>query len=324
MLVGLAAIVMVQRQSIWAAAAFGIFSGCLALTKALAFPVFFIAAPLAGLLVWSAARQGKRALLLVAISAVAFGAVVGPWMLRQGKFGHSISNPARGMIVLYYRMLINEMPSATYRASFYVWSPPEVRTMLEHLFGFGPADLEKGGAGQSLNRESTSFRKANARAQRAGRPDLTYTYVSRVFAEWTRRSEEFAARGVRSASRVAAASMLKEAKQRILSKPAAHLAATLPLAWQGLWVENAPYWLAPFLTLSLPLFMLWAIMARRPDAFAFAMVPLGFYLAYLLATHMIPRYVTPVVPAMIVCLVVLVYVAATSLYRRPESKTAAG
>jgi hypothetical protein len=39
---------------------------------------------------------------------------------------------------------------------------------------------------------------------------------------------------------------------------------------------------------------------------------------------MIPRYVTPVVPAMIVCLVVLVYVAATSLYRRPESKTAAG
>jgi hypothetical protein len=41
---------------------------------------------------------------------------------------------------------------------------------------------------------------------------------------------------------------------------------------------------------------------------------------YSLATHMIPRYVTPIVPVMIVCLVVLTYVAATGLYRRWETK----
>ena len=99
--------------------------------------------------------------------------------------------------------------------------------------------------------------------------------------------------------------MLAEARRRILDNPGAHVAAMLPLAWYGLWVDNAPYWLAPLLTLSLPLFMLWAIFARRPDAFAFGLVPLGFYLIYLLATNMLARYATPIIPATYVCLVVL-------------------
>ena len=66
--------------------------------------------------------------------------------------------------------------------------------------------------------------------------------------------------------------------------------------------------------------LVWAMFARRPEAFAFGAIPLGFYLMYSLATHMIPRYVTPIVPVMIVCLVVLTYVAATGLYRRWETK----
>jgi hypothetical protein len=324
MLTSVAAIVVAQRQTLWGGTAFGVLFGGLALTKAIALPIFFVAGPLLGLLAWIGRREWKRATLLLALSIAAFAATVGPWMTRSAATGYSVVDDRRGAEILYYRMLIDEMPPETYRAAFYVWAPPQVRPALEKLFGFTPADIEKGGAGQWLNRApKTSFFHSDREAQKLGRPDLASTYSWKLRAEHAKRWRELAANGVPHAQGKATRSMLDEAKERILGNLSGHFAALAPLAWQGMWVDNAPYWLSPLLTLSLPILLIWAAFAGRPDAFAFGMVPFGFFAVYLLATHNLPRYVTPVVPAMYVSFVVLAYVALVYGCRRWKRRAAA-
>ena len=250
----------------------------------------------------------KNLIMGVCTALLFFAAVVGPWVFRNDRNFDDPSIAMRGGRVLYYRAMLNNMPADTYRASFYIWSPPPVQNIMEKYLGFSRKDLEKGGAAQWLNRsKSTSFAKDDQKAQKAGRPDLASTYIFKLRAEYVKRVREYAEQGATSPGRSASSSMQSDAIHSILNHPEKYILSFLPLAWQGAWLSNAPWWAGPFLVLSLPAFFVVEVLLRRRwDTAAFAIVPLGFYGIYLAASHMLPRYIEPLTPLYIVSMTGLI------------------
>ena len=317
LLCSLSAVYWVHRPSVWAGLAFGVAMGTLALTKAVGATIFWPALLLVALAVWLHAGNKKQLAVATLGAVLAFGGITGAWMLRNAHYFDDPSIAMRGGRVLYYRMLIDQMPPETYRAAFYVWAPGPVQRFLADQYGFSKADLEKGGAGQWLNRsKSTTFFPTDKKAASAGRPDDASTYVYQLRAEYNKRKREFNAAGVADEGRATASSMQRDALAYIKNNPGAHVAAMAPLAWQAAWLSNLPWWAGPFMTLCLPLAFVVALARRRWDMAAFTVVPLGFYGVYLFASHMLPRYIEPLVPAFFVCLVTTLAIVGQSMAQR--------
>lgn len=305
-----------KRDFIWAGL-FGFSFGFLALAKAVGFSIFVPSLILILLLSFLKEKNFKKTLAFAVISTSCFIFVVGPWLLRNNYYFDDPSIAMRGGRVLYYRMLINEMPEETYRASFYAWAPRPVKAVMSDLYGFSASDLEAGGAGQWLNRsKQASFYPQDVKAQKSGKPELASTYISRLRAEYNKRTKGFRKDGAVSPGRSAADSMQRDAVRGIRSNPGAHLAAMLPLAWQGFWMSNVVWWAGPVITLSLFFLFGFSVLSSRWSVAGACVVPLGFYGIYLAATHMLPRYVEPLAPAMIVALVCSVYFLLAPLLRR--------
>ncbi|APH71462.1 hypothetical protein [Aquibium oceanicum] len=315
-----AAFWMVRIRSVLSAIAFGLAFGLLALTKAIAATVFLAALPLAVGLTWWASGDWRQAGKVLAAAFVAYAFIVGPWLVRNVAHFGEPSIAMRGSRVLLYRSMLNEMPAETYRASFYVWAPREIRPALGALFGFSNADMQKGGAGAALNRGPSDFMAEDREAERLGRPDLATSYLWKMRAEHrvlVQKIREEEGASVPVARILAEDRMKSQAAAMIRAHPVNHLTAMVPLFWRGLWIENAiVWWLGPIMVLALPgLFLLGAV-RRRPDVLAFTLAPMGVMGAYLVGTHNLPRYVEPLMPVMVCCLTALVYATVARAARR--------
>ncbi len=308
LLIGLSCIsFQVVRKKSWPwAVSLGAGLGLLALTKALALQIAVLALPLFGLLIWMHGSSIVTSLRIILIIAISFASVLGPWIIRNAILFDEPSIAQRAGRVLYYRSMLNEMPAETYRAAFYVWSPPPLKQILEHLAGFTPSDEEKGGAGQWLNRSNkTSFYETDRQADKEARPEIASTYIWKMRAEFRKLRNEFEAENHPDPIAAAFSVMQKEAWKRISANPGNHILAMVPLAWRGIWVSTAPTWMAPFLTLSFLAAWPLLLFRREWSGLAFLLIPSILWASYLTFTHNLPRYVEPLTPVMIVCATML-------------------
>lgn len=317
---------VVARDNVWWAVAAGVVLGLGALTKAIilyVMPVIVVALVL--LLRWRK-ESWRRALTQAGVCLLATAIVVAPWIARNAYVFGQPQIASRSGLVLYYRMLLDKMPADEYAASFYAWAPDTIKPAFESLFGYSPADLERGGVAQHLNRRSTSsFAKDDIAAEKGARPDLAVSYARQMGAEWRKRTRSLTRSDVFGASRRAEDDMGREAKSEILRMPFRHIGLFLPLFWQGMWVPNVPVWAAPILCFGLLGAFFLGLARRTLPLVAFTVPSIAIMSIYVAATHNIPRYTQPLVPVMIVCVAVLISIAIPWVRRQmSQSSIASG
>jgi hypothetical protein len=300
---------LVRTSRLRAAAVAGVCLGAVVLTKAAALYVALVLIPLlAASLVLFGLMPRRRALTVLAALAVAFAVTVAPWMIRNYiQFGDAAISQ-RGGVVLYTRALKDGMSNDEYWGTFYAYAPIELqRGIFESLLGFQRADLRPGGRYARLIR----YPPGEEELVLAGQVEGAVSFFGKAWATKVRLEQQMAATGRPKAE---ADRILQErATSMIKAAPGRHLALTLPFAWRGLWsfARDVPLSVVANLVAfaSLLAFPLVAIWRRRPDWFAFSLLPVGMYWIHALLTHFIPRYSEPLVPLALVSVLVLLHVA---------------
>ncbi len=283
---------LIRRLSYTSFALAGLTLSLLILTNA----VFLYAIGVAGLcLLYAALRSGdaRRAMVTGAILFVVTSSVLPlAWMTRNhfncGRFAIS----GRGGIVLLTRANYNMMNATEYMGTFFWWTPGHYvrETLLQDVFGRDA--VSPGGSLARINRDNESgyFRSAYAKQREIAEA----TGLAGFSFEMDRRLK-----------RIAVA--------KIKEHPFRHLAAILPFAYRGSFVELGlltpmalPYWLAAA-------FLLVQSFKKRHYEWLGLVLP-AFYLIgiHSLMTHNLPRYNSPAVPILAVASAVAVQL----LYRR--------
>ncbi|MFL6604118.1 MAG: hypothetical protein ACJ8R9_22700 [Steroidobacteraceae bacterium] len=275
----------------------GLLFGALTLIKA---AVMYVFIGTIGLLlcvfVLYRSRFELRALLRnLAIMILAFICTVGPWMLRNRVELGSFQVAQRAGVVLMVRAVKDLMTREEYVGAFYVWAPQRLQPLLGRLLGFGPADLQRGGRLQHLNRSPDSnFAADDIAAEQAGRPQDAIAYYRRGRAERIKLQHELVAAHVPN-TEVATDRLLQQRAMSIIkTHPLQHMAATVPFLWRGATVAF------PILALALVL----ATRRRRYDIALLALPAFGLVMFYALLSHFIPRYSVPVRPVLLALLVI--------------------
>jgi hypothetical protein len=188
------------------------------------------------------------------------------------------------------------MTREEYVGSFYVWAPRRLRGIVGSVLGFSPADLQRGGRLQRLNRDPDSdFAAADLAAERAGRPDQTVSLYRQARAERVKLEDALAAAGDPHAQPKADL-VLKQRAMGVIEKHLwQHLLMTVPLLWGG----------APFTFVVLLASLAVAVRQRRFDLGAVALPAFGVVMFYALLSHFIPRYADPVRPLAVALTLVL-------------------
>jgi hypothetical protein len=287
----------------------GVLFGCLTLIKAAMLYVFVaMVAILAVIHLVYARRAGlHRGLRYVALATLAFGCTVTPWMLRNRVELGTFQVAQRAGVVLWVRAVKDMMTPEEYLGSFYVWAPGKLQAQIGKLLGFGPADLQKGGRLQHLNRsENSDFAASDLEAERNGRPQDAVSYYRRARAERVRLGRELVSQGAPNPEVLADQLLQKKAIAVIREHPLRHLATTIPFAWRGAALA------LPMLLVGLAL----ALRSRRYDCALFVLPAFGLVMFYALLSHFIPRYSMPVRPVMLVLAVVAAKLVLDSIRER--------
>jgi hypothetical protein len=283
----------------WAGLCFGL----LALTKAAFLYVFvgFAAVLLAGAAFRLRGPDLRAGLARVAALALAFAAVVVPWMARNYVQLGEFQLAERGGVVLYLRALKNEMTADEYRGAIYFWAPKPLQPALKSLLGVSSSDLQRGGRLQRLNRlPEADFYRDDIAAWRAAKPDEAITFIRKALAEQLRLQRLAVANGESAES--ADAELQRRAVAMIAEAPARHLATTPLFLWRG------AFFPLPVLLAALAV----AVWRRDYGLGAFVLPALGTIAFFALFTHFLPRYAVPVLPTAVVTVVVLAWYAASS------------
>jgi hypothetical protein len=218
------------------------------------------------------------------VFVLAFFCVIAPWMYRNHVELGSFQLSQRAGVVLMYRALKDQMTPLEYKGSFYVWGPHSLQRPLGKLLGFTPADLRRGGRLQHINTSLDSdFAAEDIAAERAGRPDQTFTYYRQARAERTKIEMELDRAGHPQAELEGDDILKKHATTLILEHPWRHLALTIPFLWRGATL------VFPILVLALVL----GVRRRRLDLALFALPAFGLVMFYALFSHFIARYGVP-------------------------------
>ncbi len=275
----------------------GALFGVLTLIKAAVMYVFLGTAGLlvCACLLYRSRLDLKRGLAAIGIVIVSFACTVTPWMLRNWVSVGNFQVTQRGGVVLMVRALKDMMTPEEYIGAFYVWAPQTLQAPLGRLLGFSPADLQRGGRLQHLNRSPDSdFADADIRAEQAGRPQDAISYYRRGRAERIKLQHELDAAGVPNADVEADRILQQQAMSIIKAHPLKHLATTIPFLWRGATLAF------PLLLISLSL----SIRHRRHDIALLALPAFGLIMFYALLSHFIARYSVPVRPVLLALLVI--------------------
>jgi 4-amino-4-deoxy-L-arabinose transferase-like glycosyltransferase len=255
------------RPRRWASA--GLALAALTLTKAVFLPLAGLgllgaALRLAGRL--AGGRRGGAGALLA--FALAFALPVGGWMARNAAVGGEFAlTQARSGIALSTREVFNHLSLEQYLCAWVYWTRGFGDGMARHRFPpevWQPFEIDRPGGFYDLGQNRYLPRVAELAASRNLEP------------------------------RAARAAADRELVDAILERPLAHLAATLPVFWRGLWIDE-------FIVFTLPA-LVWATVrgVRRRQAGLLALLGLGWFnlLAYALASLNIPRYQITALPAL--------------------------
>jgi hypothetical protein len=277
-----------QRSVRWLTAG-SVFLGLLILTKA----VFLFFVPLFAGLCWPVVRRrGRSAPRRAAVAALLLaGACVPPflWSVRNRLEIGTWSLCSRSGVVLLARSNLNRMTRQEYLVSFLYLTPDDTpRALLERLFGPRLPDVTR-----RLDWSGPDGFRMAARQARAS-----------LAAEMPGAPEEVVDRELQ-----------RRALREILAHPLRHLAVTLPVAVGGVYVESrletrvpctirlqAPVPLSWAYALSLAFVLTAGARRWRWERLAFAAPAAYMMLFHALLTHNIPRYNTPALPVLVVCL----------------------
>lgn len=305
------------RRSIWLFGALGAALGLCALVKAslLYVSAAYLAALFLFLLLKGFSRRGAASRILAAALGAAL--VCAPWLARNAVSLGEVKMAERGGAVLYLRAVENRMTPEEWRGAFFMHAPGTLRPLLSALTGFTREDTMRGGPLQRLNRDRSDFAEDDDAAKREGRPDKAISLYALGIADWKRLRLDLEAQGVPDAEDRADATMQRRAIDEILSHPLAHLEASVPIFWKGIWSLRSPFgWLNVVVALGGTLALLGLAVAsfltRDERAFAVAVLPAGILAFFALATHFINRYSAPVIP---LTTLAFVLVASSLLHR---------
>lgn len=309
---------LIERQNWVNSILFGSSLGILALTKAITLYASVVFMPLTIALIVIKNRNSANFLKTSVIMIIAFLAVIGPWIGRNYHLFDAPSIALRGGRVLNFRSLLNEMPSETYRASFYYWSPSRIKPVLEDITGYSREDADREGKGVAapLNRGRSSFAASDKAAEKAGKPEDAISLLSQMRAENTRLVRKFKAEKSRDPTGQAQSVLQKQAIERIKANPLNHAITIAPVYWHMMWLRTVPVWISPFITSSIFVSLALGLYYRNKRIIAFSALPVGIMSLYLLTSHGLPRYSEPIVPAMIILFITVIAAAIPELRKK--------
>ncbi len=302
--------VFATRPSPWTSLCAGAALGGLALTKA----IFLYAAPLmiAGAAVAAAMRTTAapaRLMKYAGLMCIGVLLTAGPWLIRNAVHFGSVQISDRGGLALYTRALINRMDAFEYRAAFHSWGPGAYRRLVRGTpLHVSSLEYERGGRAARLNCSADAgFAGDDTVAQRQGRTEDAVSFYAVARAQRVRMQHYFEQAGRPNAAHAADAYLRKEALEMIARHPFRHMAASLPLAWRGMWCfYGGGFWTA-FGAAAYAAFVcvcLYAALKQQGELVAFAAAPLCLLVLNALLTNSLPRFNTPAIPFMVISLAV--------------------
>lgn len=227
----------------------------------------------------------KQTLQGVFIFAIAYYALVGPWLLRNKYHFDRFYLTARGGVVLALRAHYDSMSWEEYKASFLYWTPlKSAKAILNENF-----DVE------------TVTRRINRR-----HPTHSIYKTARQ-----RRSDLRKIHGNVEADKI----QLKESLDYILSHPLRHLAVTIPIAIRGSFIEETQSFfgqkiIGPHISIAIFLCFLsvvsLALISRNIALFVAFLTPLYCWGMYSFVSQNIVRYNIPSAPLLWLASVILV------------------
>ena len=296
------------KMPAWFAAA-GILLGALVLTKAAFFYVGIglIAAMVLAYGVWPPPGwQRWRALSLIALMFSLMALVVVPWMLRNFVQFGSFQITQRGGVVLMIRAYYNKMNDVEYAGAFYhLTRSSSLRQFIGNYLGYSRKDLEAGGRLQQLNRHrSASFAASDLRAQKAGHPEDAISFYRAARAERSRLTKYFTDQGVDNPSHRADGELQRIAFNQIFADPLQHFRTSILFMWQGL--PNVGNLAMTILALAAIWTMgLEGLLRRNAVMIGIALLPVGAFTFFALASHFPSRLSAPIIPNLIIALTII-------------------
>jgi hypothetical protein len=209
-------------------------------------------------------------------------------MIRNFVDFGTVSLAGRGGESLYIRAVVDQMTKDEYLGGLSIWAPYPLNGALRRIFGFSRSDtIRVGGRLQHISESpQTDFAAADYAAFIAGKPESTYTYFLRVYAEKVILQRQFEKAGVRDVELSVDREMMARAGRLIGAHPWKHVALTPLLLWRG----------AFFIFPMLGAVFVWSLRRRDLQTTLLLLPSLGMIAFYALLTLYIPRYSLPAAP----------------------------
>jgi hypothetical protein len=267
----------------------GVCFGLLALTKAMALPVFAGSLLLVVLYrtVRPAGTRRRTTLAQIAVLSLSCAVVVAPWIYRNWIVFQSAQISERSGLSVYMRALFNEVTPDEYRGLFYVWAPRPVRAPVGRLLGFTPRDLEADGALIRLVGDGSPFAQSDLEAQKNGQPEHAVSLVAKARAERVKIRKALRSEGLGHRANLIADEQMKDrGMQMMKDAPVKTLAGALTGLWRGALL------LVPLLGWAL----VHAWRHQREDLLMFCVPATGFVVLLAFFSVFEPRYSGPMTP----------------------------
>jgi len=270
----------------------GVVLGLMALTKATGAYVALLVLPFIAFVMTGFSKRYWLSFL-----AISFGFVitVSPWLVRnQVHFSKAVIAQGGGDVLLI-RSVFNQMNWQQFGDAFYAYAPRDLRRdLLGPWMGLSEDDFSCEGRLSVFTRDLECDRQA-----------LTEERYDDV--------QSFYQRGKRAIPRALSLKGDERkdfAMQEFRRQPLQALVTSLPLGWRGFWGFRVKEWNHILLNaaayVALLVAPLMALVERRPSWLMVSIVPVSFFLFYSFLSHFLPRYSTPLVPASLVCLTMLI------------------
>ena len=299
-LVALALIDAINKQSILSYIFVGVAYGLLVLTKASGAYIALLTMPITALVLTNSrhiydSRLLSKLLSILLSITVGFSLIVSPWIFRNYyEFGKAAIAEGGGR-VLWIRSEFNKITPYEYMGAFYAYSPQLLRESIWHpYFGFKPEQLECDGDLQLHNRgEDCDFEHLDAQR------------FDQVVSLYERGKRALPLKAKSQAAKSGLPFNVDESGKEdffvtVREKPLQHVLLTVPLAWRGLWSFSFPGYFGIFLNLIIMvnlIFMpLTAILLRNRILLLMCLVPSAYFWFYAFLSQFWPRFSEPFIP----------------------------
>ena len=270
----------------------GVSLGLLVLTKAVF--LYFILFVTALLIFAFIKKLFSKQIFFAGISLffLLYSLTAGAWMVRNYIQFNEFFISGRSGVILLIRAEYNKMNTKEFLGSFLIWTPGEFAEKTLYKF-FGNNALEVGGELERLNRNNDP--QSFYRSARNERTRLTKAY------------------GLERENTAVNDELTNRAKRRILTHPFKHTLVTIPLLWQGLFVEDGLCLIDPIeipVAINLLYFISFcfvtglSLLKRKWSLFAFLLPAIFSFSMHSLFSNSIPRYNQPLIPIFVVSFLV--------------------